>query len=50
MQILIILLQIGILLAIVLLHVAYTTYFERKIIGHMQVRMGPMTVGWHGLL
>jgi len=50
MQILIILLQIVILLAVVLLHVAYTTYFERKIIGHMQVRMGPMTVGWHGLL
>lgn len=50
MQILIILLQIVILLAIVLLHVAYTTYFERKIIGHMQVRLGPMTVGWHGLL
>lgn len=50
MHILIILLQIVILLAIVLLHVAYTTYFERKIIGHMQVRLGPMTVGWHGLL
>ena len=50
MQILIIVLQIGILLAVVLLHVAYVTYFERKIIGHMQVRMGPMRVGWHGLL
>ncbi len=50
MQILIIILQIAILLAIVLLHVAYATYFERKIIGHMQVRMGPMRVGWHGLL
>ena len=50
MQILIILLQIVILLVVVLLHVAYTTYFERKVIGHMQVRMGPMTVGWHGLL
>jgi len=35
---------------VVLLHVAYATYFERKIIGHMQVRMGPMLVGWHGLL
>lgn len=50
MQILIIILQIAVLLAVVLLHVAYTTYFERKIIGHMQVRLGPMTVGWHGLL
>lgn len=35
---------------IALLHVAYATYFERKVIGHMQVRMGPMEVGWHGLL
>ncbi len=50
MHILIVILQIAILLAIVLLHVAYVTYFERKIIGHMQVRMGPMIVGWHGLL
>jgi NADH-quinone oxidoreductase subunit H len=50
MQILILILQIAILLAIVLLHVAYVTYFERKIIGHMQVRLGPMLVGWHGLL
>ncbi len=50
MQILIIVLQIAVLLAIVLLHVAYVTYFERKIIGHMQVRMGPMRVGYHGLL
>ena len=33
-----------------MLHVAYATYFERKIIGHMQVRLGPMRVGWHGLL
>lgn len=33
-----------------MLHVAYATYFERKIIGHMQVRMGPMRVGYHGLL
>ncbi|MBW1749548.1 MAG: NADH-quinone oxidoreductase subunit H, partial [Deltaproteobacteria bacterium] len=50
MQILILLIQIAVLVAIVLLHVAYATYFERKIIGHMQVRMGPMLVGWHGLL
>jgi NADH-quinone oxidoreductase subunit H len=50
MQILTIILQIAVLLAIVLLHVAYVTYFERKIIGHMQVRLGPMMVGYHGLL
>src|ERR1039458_5020780 len=34
----------------VLLAVAYATYAERKIIGHMQVRLGPMRTGWHGLL
>lgn len=30
--------------------VAYLTYAERKIIGYMQVRMGPTRVGWYGLL
>jgi NADH-quinone oxidoreductase subunit H len=50
MQVLIILLEILVLFAVIMLHVAYATYFERKIIGHMQVRMGPMRVGWHGLL
>ena len=50
MTILIMLVQIFILFCVVMLHVAYATYFERKIIGHMQVRMGPMRVGWHGLL
>lgn len=50
MQVITLLGSILILLALVLLHVAYATYFERKIIGRMQVRMGPMEVGWHGLL
>ncbi len=50
MHVLILLIEILILFSIVMLHVAYATYFERKIIGHMQVRMGPMRVGWHGLL
>jgi NADH-quinone oxidoreductase subunit H len=45
-----IIVKIAVLLAIVLLHVAYAPYFERKTIGHMQVRMGPMRVGPHGLL
>ena len=50
MNVIIMLLHIIALFVLVMLHVAYATYFERKIIGHMQARMGPMRVGWHGLL
>lgn len=46
----IILLKIAVVIAIALLHVAYATYWERKTIGHMQVRLGPIEVGPHGLL
>jgi NADH-quinone oxidoreductase subunit H len=50
LQTLAVLILIGIVMGAVLLHVAYLTYFERKLLGHMQDRMGPMEVGYHGLL
>jgi len=41
-----ILVVFGVLMGIV----AYATYAERKIIGRMQTRLGPMCTGWYGLL
>jgi NADH-quinone oxidoreductase subunit H len=41
---------IGLIVGGVLLAVAYLTYFERKVLGAMQRRQGPMTVGPFGLL
>jgi NADH-quinone oxidoreductase subunit H len=49
-DVVIIIVKIAVVLGIGLLHVAYATYFERKVIGHMQARLGPMRVGFHGLL
>ncbi|HEB02720.1 MAG TPA: NADH-quinone oxidoreductase subunit NuoH [Nitrospirae bacterium] len=42
--------KIALLLGAVMTVVALAPYFERKVIGHMQVRMGPMRVGPHGIL
>lgn len=50
MDILLIILKIAAVVSVTMLHVAYVVYFERKVIGHMQARLGPMRVGWHGLL
>ncbi len=45
-----ILTKITMILVPLMLSVAYLTLAERRIIGFMQVRIGPNRVGWHGLL
>ncbi|HEY8519988.1 MAG TPA: NADH-quinone oxidoreductase subunit NuoH [Gammaproteobacteria bacterium] len=37
-------------LVVLILGVAYFTYWERKILGWIQLRMGPNRVGWKGVL
>jgi NADH-quinone oxidoreductase subunit H len=46
----IMLLKLVAVLGVTILMVAYATWLERKVIGHMQTRLGPMRTGWHGLL
>lgn len=47
---LVIILKVAIVLGVVLLTVLLLTYLERKVIGHIQQRLGPMRVGFHGAL
>lgn len=42
--------RIGLLVAILMVGMAYLTYAERKVMGAMQLRQGPMMVGPFGLL
>ena len=42
--------KIGAIVLILSGAIAYLTLLERKVIAHIQVRLGPMRVGWHGLL
>ena len=42
--------KIGVVIGLLLLVIAYLIWVERKVMAHMQVRLGPMRVGWHGLL
>ncbi|MGR3218763.1 MAG: NADH-quinone oxidoreductase subunit NuoH [Candidatus Anammoxibacter sp.] len=42
--------KVGMVFGLMLLVVAYLVLLERKVLAHMQVRLGPMRVGFHGLL
>src|SRR5579863_9460345 len=42
--------KIAVLLFMVLTALAYLTWFERKVVAHIQSRWGPYRVGPHGLL
>ena len=48
--IIIMLIKTGVVFGALLLTVAYMTWIERKVIADIQVRLGPMRVGFHGLM
>ena len=50
MKVLMTLIGVVILAVVVLVNTVVVMYCERKWLGHMQARMGPMRTGYHGLL
>ncbi len=50
LKMLLIFIKAAIVVGAVMVHVTWASWFERKTIAHMQVRLGPMRVGPHGLL
>ena len=50
MEVLIALIKLILVVVVLSVYVMYATWYERKVIGHMQQRIGPKRVGPYGLL